>query len=243
MESKLNIEEQIIRVLSRQQKDFMTMAQLLDAFPVKWLNDLNIKKKAGVSLFVKKISPHIGNKVIWYRGGRYNYIGYQMPLKEIVFNRVLQKPGLSTGQLAMRLPMIKKQFIRCLNELLDENRIRCRFNVRYTAVFHVAVITSGGDDGADAELVSAGDREAFEDACQTIGKGGSFIRIHRVRERLNWSRKRFDRILTELRNDHAIQLHGGDPAELSEQQLQDSFVDEKGRLRITLTWRHSDGTG
>ena len=29
---------------------------------------------------------------------------------------------------------------------------------------------------------------------------------------MSWSRERFDQVLTELMEDYAIQLHGGDPA-------------------------------
>jgi hypothetical protein len=38
-----------------------------------------------------------------------------------------------------------------------------------------------------------------------------------------------------------IQLHGGDPSTMTETEIEDSYLDEKGRLRITITWRENNG--
>ncbi|MCI0526980.1 MAG: hypothetical protein L0Y56_05930, partial [Nitrospira sp.] len=70
-----------------------------------------------------------------------------------------------------------------------------------------------------------------------VGKGRGFVRIHRIRELLNWTRERFDRVLMDLMADYIIELHGGDPSILTEQEIRNSFMDENGMLYITLTWR------
>jgi len=63
------------------------------------------------------------------------------------------------------------------------------------------------------------------------------VQIYQLREKLQWSREHFDNLLNTLRRKHRIQLQGGDPSQLTESQIRDSFVDEKGRLRLTISWR------
>ena len=63
--------------------------------------------------------------------------------------------------------------------------------------------------------------------------------IYRIRRHLDWPRERFDAVLCELKRDYAIQLHGGDPSSMTEQELQDSYMDENNilYLNLTLTWK------
>lgn len=67
--------------------------------------------------------------------------------------------------------------------------------------------------------------------------GHSYVLIHELRKRLGWDKSEFDTVLNELRHSLKIQLQGGDPSIMTEQEIRDSFTDEKNRLRICLTWR------
>jgi hypothetical protein len=40
----------------------------------------------------------------------------------------------------------------------------------------------------------------------------------------------------ELMADYTIELHGGDPSIMTEQEIRDSYTDENGLLYINLTW-------
>jgi hypothetical protein len=80
-------------------------------------------------------------------------------------------------------------------------------------------------------------RAAFKAAYDQAGQGRDFVRIHRLREVLQWPRERFDQVLVDLRADYTVELHGGDPSLLSPTDRRDSFQDAHGTLYLTLSWR------
>ena len=71
----------------------------------------------------------------------------------------------------------------------------------------------------------------------TAGTGRSFVRIHCVREVLGWPRMRFDHALAEARCALTIELHGGDPSQLTRKELADSYSDPTGALYLALSLR------
>jgi hypothetical protein len=81
------------------------------------------------------------------------------------------------------------------------------------------------------------DRMAFHTAYNTVGHGRSFVRIHRLRDALPWPRQRFDGVLRALLADYTVELHGGDPSVMTEEELRHSFTDADGTLYIALSWR------
>jgi len=91
------------------------------------------------------------------------------------------------------------------------------------------------DRNADAEDPEA-DREEFRYWVNLLPGEGSFVRIYRIRRKLNWSREKFDRVLTALMADYAVEVHRGDPSILTQEEIEDSYSDENGNLYITLSW-------
>lgn len=91
--------------------------------------------------------------------------------------------------------------------------------------------------GEKTDIITEQDRNAFKAAYNAVGKGKSFVRIHRIRNYLNWCDNRFNSVLSELIYDYSVQLHGGDPSKLTEKEINSSFTDEYRTLYITLTWR------
>jgi hypothetical protein len=61
--------------------------------------------------------------------------------------------------------------------------------------------------------------------------------MHRVREALGWPRTRFDRTLEEARRALSIELHGGDPSQLTRKEIADSYSDPTGALYLALSFR------
>ena len=61
------------------------------------------------------------------------------------------------------------------------------------------------------------------------------MRIHHVREALGWPRQRFDRALEEARRALAIELHGGDPSQLTRKQITDCYSDATGVLYLSMS--------
>jgi len=70
-------------------------------------------------------------------------------------------------------------------------------------------------------------------------EGGDFALIHKVRERAGLTRESFDRAIDYLAHSdqgYKIELMGGDPSLLTEQELADC-IKKDGILFITMAWR------
>jgi hypothetical protein len=80
-------------------------------------------------------------------------------------------------------------------------------------------------------------RQQWRTAYNAVGKGEGFVRLHRIREALGWSREEFDRVLKTLVAGYHIELHGGDPSVLSAEEVADSYQDARGALYLTVSWR------
>ncbi len=91
------------------------------------------------------------------------------------------------------------------------------------------------DRGGEPEVTQS-DRRAFRAEYDRIGKGRGFVRIHRIRDFLNWPDAKFDRVLTGLMADGTVEIHQGDPSAMTEKEIRDSYTDETGTLYITLTF-------
>ena len=76
----------------------------------------------------------------------------------------------------------------------------------------------------------------FGAAYKVLGQGRSFVRIHRLREYLDWPIAQFDGVLYLLACNGTIELHGGDTSKLSKKELADSFCDG-GTVYVCLSWR------
>jgi len=92
---------------------------------------------------------------------------------------------------------------------------------------------------SDNQSTPEEDRKLFYQAYCDVGKGNSFVRIHRIRERLGWTRERFDQVFADLMAAYVIEPHGGDPSSMTASELADSFEDRRGIFYLTMTWRES----
>ena len=77
----------------------------------------------------------------------------------------------------------------------------------------------------------------FRNAYEELGKGRGFVRIHRVRDLLNWSEKKFKVVMEHLVSNLVVELTGGDPSSMTKEELEKSWPDKRtGFLCITMTW-------
>ncbi|MDM8550101.1 hypothetical protein QUF72_08495 [Desulfobacterales bacterium HSG2] len=236
-----DIEKEISDLLKKKEEDYLTVKKVRDGLSSATLKSCELKKKSNPTDVLKKLEPHFGNSLQNYTGYRKTtYIGFKMSLDEILFKKVEQNPGLSQKQLGMNFPMSIKEYIPVLNDLLKAGRIVCTFNSNRTPILEISQRIPISAETEKSEGESVNDRDAFKAAYDEVGRGRDFVRIHSIREYLNWSREHFDSVLIELRGSYTIRLHGGDPSTMTEKEIQDSFMDEKGRLRINVTWRGND---
>jgi len=81
------------------------------------------------------------------------------------------------------------------------------------------------------------DRAAFQQAFINQDKGRIYVRICNIRRELGWSECRFNTVLKQLREDAYIQLHAGDVATMSEEDIALSYTDDNNFFYVTVTWK------
>lgn len=230
-----DIEQRIVAVLEKQKRDFLTIAGIRNHLPVALLRSLGLSgKKARTPDVVKALEPFIGGRLQVYRSGRIPCIGFCITPDAMILKRTGEKPGLSSRQLFQSLPLVRRDALACLNRLLETGALKCRLDEKHTIRLYLP-------PAGIPEIIPEPDvRSAFANACERSGRGRRFIRIHRVRELLGWPVEKFDRVLEKLMADYTIELHGGDPSRLTDQEIRDSYTDASGTLYITLTWWGKD---
>ena len=79
-------------------------------------------------------------------------------------------------------------------------------------------------------------KEKLKQAYLDIGNGRPFVMIHEIRERLNMDRQTFDATLKSLARSGEIELTGGDPSSMTDQQIKDSYIDDLGHDLYSICW-------
>ena len=239
--SGINLGRIISALLHVAQKDFIPIKQL-----IKQLMPEFRKNGTGIAAtpadLKKMIFPRHDNslqmKTGYVAGKRVDYVTKKMPDLDLVRNQLEKKPGLTVKQLAGNLPLSKKEYIPALNQLMEEGSLIAEFTQSDT----VRLSLKTNLPPTKSENKSENEIAFFKSAYDNAGKGKSFVRIHRIRENLNWDYKRFDDMIKKLRSDYIIELHGGDNSMFTEKELSDSYVDENGLRFLTLSWRGGHAT-
>ena len=224
MESR--IEDILSEMFSRQKKDSLSVSQIRNRVSTSVLKYFGLSRASGYEEILEAFSPFLGKKLRRYESSRSVHIGLNLPIEEIILNKLRQRGKLSLKQLGKYLPISGKEYIHGINHLIETGAVTCIVNEKYAVFVKPASDTS----------LQMQDRDAFEAAYHKIGKGRGFVRIHQIREELGWDKDRFDGTLKMLMADYTVELHGGDPTVLNKQQIRNSFTDERGVLYITLTW-------
>lgn len=254
-----DVEKQVATLLKTKGRVSLTIIQVRDKLPVAVLKDLGLTRQSPLTDVVNRLEPWIKKKLKLFKSQGKIYIGFDKPLQEMVFHTIQQTPGLTPKQLQKKLPITNGSLVDCLNKLLEKGKISCKFNAVHIPRFTVpktnysAHLKKNGTTpepevslqpmdkktpcGNNRHAPTERDRIEFKKAYDFVGKGNSFVRIHRIRNHLNWPVKHFDHVLSELIYNYTVQLHGGDTSKLTEEEIENSFVDENRMLYITLTWR------
>ncbi len=232
----MDIRQAILSLLTMKDKDYLTVNQVRDGLPVEVIRHLNLKKQVSKpSEVLKQLRPCFGGKLKEYKGARTKYIGYSYSLEELVLRKIQQISGLSTKRLRNSLPIINKDYIKAINSLIQSQRISILLDEK-THTPKSIVYSSTADQKNDSSGDIEKELKDIERAYYKVGREKSFVKIHKIRNDLDWPVEKFDRVLVELRSRYLIQLHGGDPSAMSQEEIDNSFTDEKGRLRTLVTW-------
>jgi hypothetical protein len=229
-----SIEKEILDVLKKKDKDYLTVRQIVDGISATSRRQLVLSKKATTTEILNKLTPHLGEALQIYKVAKSSYIGYKRPLGEILLSKIKQKPGISSKQLGRNLPVLKKVYIETLNVLLEKGSVICTFKENYADSLRTS---DKVQVFVERKGIPINARAAFKGAYNEVGKGRNFVPIHRIREQLNWTREQFDQVLMELMADYVVEPHGGDPSTMTEIEIRNSFMDENGMLYIAVSWR------
>lgn len=227
-------------MLRQRKKDYLTVNQVRDGLPVEAVRSLGLKKgKSSVKEVINRLLLHLGENLTILRNGRSSYVAFNLLLKDIVLNKIRENPNLSSKRLRSLLPINNRTFVEILNDLFKNGELKGVINEK-THLLKGFIISS---DGGSAESVRQDDvqeKKLFKNAYDKVSKGRRFVRIHLIREELNWSNERFVRVLEWLKSELVIQLQGGDPSTFSKSEIEQSYIDNTGRLRLTATWITDD---
>ncbi|MDM8537715.1 hypothetical protein QUF70_13235 [Desulfobacterales bacterium HSG17] len=229
-ESLPEIENQVSNILNTKGKKFLSVNQIRNFLSVKYLKQIKLTKKSSSSETLKALTPYLGKSLRTFKGPRSVSIGFDIPIENIISEFIEINPGISTKQLGNKLPLLKKEYIPVLNILIRKGIVCCIVND-----LHKPKLELFQDKKEMLQKQSIADENkaidkplAFKAAYDEIGKGRNFVRIHRIREYLGWPDLEFNKVLEKLMADYIIELHGGDPSSLTEEQINNSYTDKKG---------------
>lgn len=234
----VDVEQLVLALLHKQGKDYLTVKQIVAGLPSASRKRLGLTTSQPAAALLRQLTPQLGPRLHVYKGSRSSYIGRNLSPEELIVRRIQQKPGVSSKQLGTQLPLMKKPYLTALNALLKAGAVGCTLRDNHTPCLMIVDAHIPLPEPTPVASVESGDdRLAFKAAYDEVGQGSDFVRIHRLREALEWPRERFERVLLELIGDYTVEVHGGDPSLLTATDLRHSYTDEHGTLFITLSWR------
>jgi hypothetical protein len=245
------INQTIIKALEKEKNGYLNIKALIIGFPVEIKKTLGFEKNVKTKDFTAKealnrLAPHMDKTVLIYAKG--NFIYLSLDPKDSMILRKLQQVKFSPTFKMLRknvAPLLKDEFTQVLNDLLLSGKVRCAFKGENPILSLSEQVSTQPSRPVDLiedkfenpEMETGKESELFQTAMSTIGKGRRMVYLYMIRRNLNWSRERFDALIRKLRADYRIQLHGGDPSVMTEDQVRDSFMDERGTLHISVSWR------
>ena len=234
-------------MLAAADRDFLEIHRIIRGLPAEALQHVQIRPgKSSQKAMIQKLQPFLGDALRSYQDPKQRqFIGFALSDEELILNQVRRKPQISSKKLRNLLPMTNARYFAALNALLESGRLLC------TALYESHIVAglvcrdrdAGGfrsesaDRGGKQAFDKPEKRELFRNAYQVVGRNRNYVLIHQLRRYLPWPREVFDRLLTELSQQEEIILQGGDPSELTPGELEDTFTDEFGYLRIAVSWR------
>jgi DNA-binding HxlR family transcriptional regulator len=254
---EISVNEAVSRVIQKEKNRYLNIKALITRFSVEIKQKLGFEKNVKSKDFTAKhaldrLDPYLNEKTSVYRKGNLIYIS--LDSKEIMILRKLrQSKSFPTFKMLRKnvTPLLNDVFTQTLNSLLISGQVKCTFKGDNPVLSLADPVLADHFQPAEAlepvepekevflkqDTEPADDARTFQAALNTVGKGRRLVYIYQVRQHLNWSRDRFDQLIRKLRGEYEIQLHGGDPSVMTEDQVKDSFMDEKGILHISVSWR------
>jgi len=229
------VEQLIIKIFDDQEVNYLTIKKLKRKSKIKKI--LRLTDKMSNTDIKNKLLPHINNAIRVVKGYKTGlYVTRNISDAEIIINAIKKKP-CSLNQLKVYFPIQANKLVQLVSQMVMSGQLCVNFTVKGIINLSITNNNTEKNESILPEIKTRSDREKMKEAYDHVGGGHSFVRIHAMREYLNWSTDRFNQTLEQLTRELVIQLHCGDPSALTEQQLEDSYLDDEKQVCITITWR------
>jgi hypothetical protein len=237
-------EKSMMKGLEKAGKMFIPIKDMVRKIPQDLRNRLDIKVSAPVKKLRQQIERLLGQRLKIYPVKKATYVGKNISSEEMIAQIIDNHPDISLKLICQKLPLTRQHAIDTINVLISAGIILPRLNDKMNTFFTLKDPAFADSETIRARLkahesIHSKEKEIveFHDAYKSVGKGRNFVRIHRIRDALKWPENTFDAVLKSLMQNYTIELHGGDPSSMSEEEIIGSYKDEKGRLFLTISWR------
>jgi hypothetical protein len=249
--SSLPVNYAVIKALGKEKNGYLNIKALIIGLPAEIKKILGFEKNIKTKDFTAKealnrLAPYMDKTVLVYPKG--NFIYLSLDSKDgMILRKLRQVKSFPTFKMLRKnvVPLLKEDFTHILNDLLLSGKVKCTFKGENAvlsfseqfSIAHYQPVDLIENEFVNPDKDTDDDPELFQTTLSRIGKGRRMVYIYMIRRNLKWSRERFDALIRKLRTDYRIQLHGGDPSVMTEDQVRDSFLDERGVLHISVSWR------
>ncbi len=245
------INQAVVKALQKEKNGYLNIKSLITGFPVELKITLGFEKNIKAKDFtakeaLKRLNSHLDKKVLVYSKGNLIYLSLDSK-DSMILRKLEQGKSFPTFKVLRKnvAPLLKDDFTQVLNDLLLSGNVKCTFKGDNPILSLAGQVSSQPSEpvnlieevSVNPDIETINDPELFHAALSNSGKGRRMVYLYMVRRNLNWSRERFDTLIRKLRSEYRIQLHGGDPSIMTEDQVRDSFMDERGVLHISVSWR------
>jgi len=245
------INQAVVNALRKEKNGYLNIKSLITGFPAELKKTLDFKQNIRAKDFTAKealmrIGPHLDQTVLVYSKGNSIYLSLDSK-DSMILRKLGQLKSFPTFKMLRKnvSPLLKDDFTQALNGLLLSGKLKCTFKgdnpvLSLSEEFSIQPsepVDFIKDGPVNPDIKTVDDPEVFKAALNSSGQGRRMVYIYLVRRHLKWSRERFDAMIRKLRAEYRIQLHGGDPSVMTEDQVRDSFMDERGILYISASWR------
>lgn len=226
LEKNINVLDRINEILGKEQRPFIALTKLVIKLGSEARKELGINKNNTASKIIQAINDCSENEFMFLKKGRNNYLLKPCMPEDLILNELSYTEGKSPKVIAQRMPFLKSDFIKLINELLDKGQIKTRISDKFEIKFYLA----NHQEAKEYTL------EEFRKAFDANDKGRIFVRICDIRNTLNWPREIFDNMLKDLRDKRIITLHLLELVGMTQKNIEDSFIDENNFKMGTVTW-------
>jgi len=256
MPEKNFLSDLIANIFEENGRTFMTLKQVVFHMPMQAKRELGILNLTNAAEIQKILAPLLDSKkYVFHRRGTYIFLLEPKSHEEFILD-TLEKRARTPKDIARLVPFSKKDTARLISGLIEKNiliisvdddlQTRIYLNKQNRAKLSEAKAQEP-ETKEEAKETKPEEKskpnpyaeytvENFRKAFHSLDKGRIFVRICDLRKTLGWPRAIFDSALKQLRDAKLIQLHAGDVSLMTQEEIEDCFVDENNFRMGTVTW-------